>query len=134
MGKQLQGRKERAEALDNLDSGFAIIGPMATFAQSSTAGLEPAGLELAESKLHSLEDRLRALGSVMVAYSGGVDSAFLAATAHRVLGDRMLAVLADSPSLARRRLTKPSRSTSPPRPASAGRCSPVCLAGGTVRS
>ena len=40
----------------------------------------------------------------MVAYSGGVDSAFLAATAHRVLGDRMLAVLADSASLARRDL------------------------------
>jgi uncharacterized protein len=38
----------------------------------------------------------------MVAYSGGVDSAFLAATAHRVLGSRMIAVLADSPSLARR--------------------------------
>jgi uncharacterized protein len=38
----------------------------------------------------------------MVAYSGGVDSAFLAATAHRVLGDCMVAVLADSPSLARR--------------------------------
>ena len=38
----------------------------------------------------------------MVAYSGGVDSAFLAATAHRALGDKMLAVLADSPSLARR--------------------------------
>ena len=85
-----------------MGSGFAIIGPMATFAQCSTAGPEPVGLELAESKLHSLEDRLRALGSVMVAYSGGVDSAFLAATAHLVLGDRMLAVLADSPSLARR--------------------------------
>ncbi len=55
-------------------------------------------------RLNALEGRLAQLGSLMVAYSGGVDSAFLAATAHRVLGDRMLAVLADSPSLARRDL------------------------------
>jgi uncharacterized protein len=54
------------------------------------------------SKLLALEDRLRHLETLMVAYSGGVDSAFLAATAHRVLGAGMLAVLADSPSLARR--------------------------------
>lgn len=53
-------------------------------------------------KMRTLEARLAQLNSLMVAYSGGVDSAFLAAAAHRVLGDRMLAVLADSPSLARR--------------------------------
>jgi uncharacterized protein len=56
----------------------------------------------AAGKLRVLEGRLKELGNVMVAYSGGVDSAFLAATAHRVLGSRMLAVLADSASLARR--------------------------------
>jgi len=61
-------------------------------------------LESTEEKLRVLESRLAGLGSLMVAYSGGVDSAFLAATAHRVLGDRMLAVLADSASLARRDL------------------------------
>jgi len=54
------------------------------------------------SRLAALEARLAQLPNLMVAYSGGVDSAFLAATAHRVLGPRMLAVLADSPSLARR--------------------------------
>ncbi len=53
-------------------------------------------------KLLALEARLGQLKGLMVAYSGGVDSAFLAGTAHRILGDRMLAVLADSPSLARR--------------------------------
>jgi uncharacterized protein len=42
-----------------------------------------------------------------------VDSAFLAATAHRVLGDRMLAVLADSPSLARRDMEQAAHSLRP---------------------
>ena len=59
-------------------------------------------LETATEKLRMLETQLRQLGRLMVAYSGGVDSAFLAATAYRVLGMGMLAVLADSASLARR--------------------------------
>ena len=68
----------------------------------------PESVSHTQSKLEALEAQLLRLGSVMVAYSGGVDSAFLAATAHRVLGDRMLAVLADSPSLARRDMDQAS--------------------------
>ncbi len=60
------------------------------------------------SKLNALEARIRDLGSLMVAYSGGVDSAYLAGTAYRVLGDRMIAVLADSASLARRDMEQAS--------------------------
>jgi len=60
------------------------------------------------AKLQALETRLAQIGSLMVAYSGGVDSAYLAATAHRVLGPKMLAVLADSPSLARRDMEQAS--------------------------
>jgi len=56
------------------------------------------------AKLASLHKSLRALGSLLVAYSGGTDSAFLAYVAHQVLGERMLAVIADSPSLPRREL------------------------------
>lgn len=48
-----------------------------------------------------LEGHLLRLGRILVAYSGGVDSAYLAWAAHRALGDKMLAVIADSPSLAR---------------------------------
>jgi pyridinium-3,5-biscarboxylic acid mononucleotide sulfurtransferase len=62
-------------------------------------GIE-AAMELAQ-KQSQLENRIRELGSVLVAYSGGIDSAYLAYTAHRVLGDAMLAVLADSASLSR---------------------------------
>jgi uncharacterized protein len=51
-----------------------------------------------------LQDSLRSLGRTLVAYSGGVDSAFLAWVAHEVLGQDMLAVIADSPSLARTQL------------------------------
>jgi len=53
------------------------------------------------AKRQRLQAHLRSLGRTLVAYSGGVDSAFLADAAHQVLGDNMLAVIADSPSLAR---------------------------------
>jgi uncharacterized protein len=46
----------------------------------------------------ALEERLRSLTSLVVAYSGGVDSAYLALAATRVLGSRALCVTADSPS------------------------------------
>jgi uncharacterized protein len=55
-------------------------------------------------KQQRLEDALKKLGRTLVAYSGGVDSAYLAWMAHRVLGQDMLAVIADSPSLARTQL------------------------------
>ena len=69
-------------------------------AATAQTGLD--GHRSAVTKLLALETGLKGLSDLMVAYSGGVDSAYLAATAYRVLGNRMLAVLADSPSLARR--------------------------------
>jgi uncharacterized protein len=57
-----------------------------------------------ESKRESLLARLRSMGRLLVAYSGGVDSAYLAWAAQQALNDKMLAIIADSPSLARTQL------------------------------
>jgi uncharacterized protein len=57
-----------------------------------------------DQKAERLRQIVAGRGRLIVAYSGGVDSAFLAWTVHQVLGDQMLAVIADSASLARTHL------------------------------
>ena len=69
------------------------IGGLGTVAAIVT----PMGLD---DRIAALEAHLRHLGNVVVAFSGGADSAFLAAVAHRTLGDAAHAVTAVSPSLA----------------------------------
>ena len=59
-------------------------------------------IAVASERYERLRGLLRSCGSCLVAYSGGVDSAFLAYVAHEVLGDKALAAIADSPSLPRR--------------------------------
>jgi uncharacterized protein len=56
---------------------------------------------IALAKEDALRERLAGFGSLAVAYSGGVDSSYLAAVAAEALGDRVTLVLADSPSLPR---------------------------------
>jgi len=62
------------------------------------------GAEGLAAKRELLNTCLSRLGRTLVAYSGGVDSAYLAWAAHQVLGGQVVAVIADSPSLARAQL------------------------------
>jgi pyridinium-3,5-biscarboxylic acid mononucleotide sulfurtransferase len=57
-----------------------------------------------DEKRELLQSHLRRLGRTLIAYSGGVDSAYLAWAAHQALAGNMLAIIADSPSLARTQL------------------------------
>jgi uncharacterized protein len=69
-------------------------------APASDIALKP----ITEAKYRALRELLASYGSCVIAYSGGVDSVFLAKVAHDVLGQRSLAAIADSPSLPRREL------------------------------
>lgn len=73
-------------------------------------GLVELQVELQE-KSRVLHETLRSCGSLLVAYSGGTDSAYLAYAAHTALGERMVAVIADSPSLPREELASALRFT-----------------------
>lgn len=64
--------------------------------QASQPQFDPVQLDAQEGRLFDL---LRDMGRVIVAYSGGTDSAYLAWAAHHVLGDGAIAVTADSPSI-----------------------------------
>ena len=70
---------------------------MATFVKLAAAS--PVDLASAEAKQQRLFNLLRDMGEVMVAYSGGIDSAYLAWAAHQVLGSKAVAITADSASL-----------------------------------
>jgi uncharacterized protein len=59
-----------------------------------------------DAKRAHLREILRANAPLIIAYSGGVDSAFLLGEARRELGDRVLGVIADSPSLPRQALAE----------------------------
>ncbi len=59
-----------------------------------------------EQKYERLKEYIKSLGSVVIAFSGGVDSTFLLRTAHDVLGDKAMAVTASSCSFPERELNE----------------------------
>src|ERR1019366_9289774 len=63
-----------------------------------TQGMIPLAGSDVDLKQDALFESLRDLGSVIVAYSGGADSAYLAWAAHQALGDQAIAITADSAS------------------------------------
>jgi len=62
-----------------------------------------------EPKYFALKNTIDSCGSLIVAYSGGVDSALVLKVAHDILGPKALAVTADSPSVPRREIEEAKR-------------------------
>src|SRR5450631_442977 len=63
------------------------------------AALVQLGFSLIDEKEQSLLENLRSLRRVIIAYSGGTDSAYLAWAAHKALGENAIAITADSASI-----------------------------------
>ncbi len=61
-------------------------------------------MNMAEEKLNDLKNEISGYDRLIITYSGGLDSALLLKVAHMVLGDRVLAVISDSPSIPRSEL------------------------------
>jgi uncharacterized protein len=72
------------------------MGALVTIEGSATTPLVAEELEQKQARLFA---HLRTLGRVIIAYSGGTDSAYLAWAAHQVLGDEAIAITADSASI-----------------------------------
>lgn len=80
-----------------------MASPLFGSQKSATGIIYHRTVDLAEKRAR-LRDCLQSYGKLLIAYSGGVDSAYLAWEARQVLGSSVLAVIADSPSLARAQL------------------------------
>jgi pyridinium-3,5-biscarboxylic acid mononucleotide sulfurtransferase len=76
-----------------------------SYAPSAGDAISRLDADSLERKEAALDSALRELPSLIVAYSGGVDSAYLAYAAHRALSDAVLCVTADSPSYPERHRT-----------------------------